>query len=103
MDDWDRRRQRQAQLAIQSAVPVDGGITPTAGGVLFFGDMGGNLYAFDAAKGRKLWSTDLGGAIAGGVITYDTGAGQRVAVAAGMTSPIWPTPKVNGKVVVFGL
>jgi len=26
-----------------------------------------------------------------------------IAVAAGMTSPIWPTPKVNGKVVVLGL
>jgi alcohol dehydrogenase (cytochrome c) len=37
------------------------------------------------------------------VISYDTGAGQRVAVAAGMTSPIWPTPKINGKVVVLGL
>jgi len=24
-------------------------------------------------------------------------------VAAGMTSPIWPTPKVNAKVVVLGL
>jgi len=32
-----------------------------------------------------------------------TGAGQRIAVAAGMTSPIWPTPKINGKVVVLGL
>lgn len=83
--------------------PLMGGITPTAGGVLFFGDMGGNFYAFDAAAGKKLWSQDLGGAIAGGVISYDTGAGQRVAVAAGMTSPIWPTPKINGKVVVLGL
>jgi len=83
--------------------PLMGGITPTAGGVLFFGDMGGNFYAFDAAKGGKLWSSNLGGAIAGGVISYDTGAGQRVAVAAGMTSPIWPTPKINGKVVVLGL
>jgi outer membrane protein assembly factor BamB len=80
-----------------------GGITPTSGNLLFFGDMGGNFYAFDAASGKKLWSLDLGGAIAGGVITYDTGAGQRVAVAAGMTSPIWPTPKVNGKVAVLGL
>jgi hypothetical protein len=26
-----------------------------------------------------------------------------VAVAAGMTSPIWPTSKVNAKVVVLGL
>jgi hypothetical protein len=24
-------------------------------------------------------------------------------VAAGMTSPIWPTPKVNGKIVILGL
>ncbi len=83
--------------------PLMGGITPTAGGVLFFGDMGGTLYAFDSASGQKLWSTDLGGAIAGGVITYDTGAGQKVAVAAGMTSPIWPTQKINGKIVILGL
>jgi alcohol dehydrogenase (cytochrome c) len=80
-----------------------GGVTPTAGGVLFFGDMGGTLYAFDAARGRKLWSSKLEGAIGGGIITYDTGAGQKVAVAAGMTSPIWPTAKVNAEVVVFGL
>jgi len=45
----------------------------------------------------------LGGAIGGGVITYDTGTGQKIAVAVGMTSPIWPTQKVTGKVVVLGL
>ncbi len=83
--------------------PIIGGVTPTSGGLLLFGDMGGNFYVFDAASGKKLWSTDLGGAIAGGVITYDAGQGQRIAVAAGMTSPIWPTPKVNGKVVLLGL
>ena len=83
--------------------PLMGGVTPTAGRLLLFGDMGGNFYAFDAGSGKKLWSVDLGGAIGGGVITYDTGAGQKIAVAAGMTSPIWPTPKINGKVVVLGL
>jgi alcohol dehydrogenase (cytochrome c) len=87
----------------KAPAPLMGGITPTSGGVVFFGDMGGTFYAFDSAKGKKLWSTDLGGAVAGGVITYDTGAGQKVAVAAGMTSPIWPTTKVNGKIVVLGL
>jgi PQQ-dependent dehydrogenase (methanol/ethanol family) len=97
-DDSGRRRWQ-----FKAPFPLMGGITPTAGGVLFFGDMGGAFYAFDAKIGRKLWSTDLGGAVAGGVITYDTGAGQKVAVAAGMTSPIWPTPKVTGKVVVLGL
>jgi len=78
-------------------------VTPTAGGLLLFGDMGGHFYAFDATGGKQLWSTDLGGAIGGGVITYDSGQGQKVAVAVGMTSPIWPTAKVNGKVVVLGL
>ena len=83
--------------------PLLGGVTATIGRLVLFGDMGGNLYAFDAASGKKLWSTDLGGAIGGGLITYDSGQGQKIAVAAGMTSPIWPTLKVNGKVVVLGL
>ena len=87
----------------KAPAPVMSGVTPTAGGVTFFGDMTGTLYAFDSAKGAKLWSADLGGAIGGGVITYDTGAGQKVAVAAGMTSGIWPGPKVNAKIVVLGL
>ena len=83
--------------------PIMGGVTPTSGHLVLFGDMGGNLYAFDAASGKKLWSTDLGAAVGGGVITYDSGQGQKIAVAAGMTSPIWPTAKVNAKVVVLGL
>jgi alcohol dehydrogenase (cytochrome c) len=93
----------EKRWSVRTPFPILSGTTPTAGGVVFFGDMGGNFYVFDAQSGTQLWSTDLGGALAGGVITYDTGAGQKVAVAAGMTSPIWPTPKVNGKVVVFGL
>jgi alcohol dehydrogenase (cytochrome c) len=48
-------------------------------------------------------SRNLGGAIAGGIVTYDTGTGQKVAVATGMTSPIWPTAKVTAKVMVLGL
>lgn len=93
----------QRKWQFHAPFPIMSGITPTSGRLLLFGDMGGNFYAFDAVSGKKLWSTDLGGAIAGGVITYDTGQGQRIAVAAGMTSPIWPTPKINGKVVVLGL
>ena len=55
-----------------------------------------------ARRGWPLGSSQLGGAIAGGVISYDTGEGQRVAVAVGMTSPIWPTAKVTAKVVILG-
>ena len=83
--------------------PLLGGVTPTIGRLVLFGDMGGNFYALDAMSGKKLWSMDLGGAIGGGVITYDSGQGQKIAVAVGMTSPIWPTRKINGKVVVLSL
>lgn len=87
----------------KAPTPIMGGITPTAGGLVFFGDMSGNLYAFDTSGGKKLWSQNLGGAIGGGVISYDSGQGQRIAIATGMTSPIWPTPKTTAKVVIMGL
>ena len=77
-------------------------MTPTAGGVVFFGDAGGNFYALDAANGQKLWGQELGGAIGGGVITYANGT-QKVAVAAGFAHPAWPTKITKAKIVVLGL
>jgi PQQ-dependent dehydrogenase (methanol/ethanol family) len=83
--------------------PVIGGVTPTAGGVVFFGDVGGNFYALDAATGQKLWGRGLGGAIGGGVITYMADGAQRVAVAAGLTNLVWPVKVVRARIVVLGL
>ena len=83
--------------------PVMSGITATAGGVVFAGDMGGTLYAFESGTGQLLWSQDLGGALGGGIITYKAGGAQRLAVAVGMTSPIWPTQETTGQVVVLAV
>jgi alcohol dehydrogenase (cytochrome c) len=83
--------------------PVMSGITPTAGGVVFFGDMEGALKALDAKSGGVLWEHQLDGAAGGGIITYGVNGKQLVAVASGMTSPIWPTPKTTAKIVVFGI
>jgi PQQ-dependent dehydrogenase (methanol/ethanol family) len=88
---------------LKSNYPILSGMTPTAGGVVFFGDIGGNFYALDAANGRKLWGQDLGGAIGGGVITYTADGAQKVAVAIGFTHPAWPTKIVTAKIVVLGL
>jgi outer membrane protein assembly factor BamB len=88
---------------LKSNYPILSGMTPTAGGVVFFGDIGGNFYALDAANGQKLWGQDLGGAIGGGVITYTVNGAQKVAVAAGFTHLAWPTKIVKAKVVVLGL
>ncbi|MEO7050226.1 MAG: PQQ-binding-like beta-propeller repeat protein [Rhodanobacter sp.] len=88
---------------LKSNYPVLGGMTPTAGGVVFFGDMGGNFYAVNSTDGQRLWSTKLTGAIGGGVITYQFNGAQRVAVAAGFTAILWPTKVVTGKLVILGL
>jgi alcohol dehydrogenase (cytochrome c) len=78
-------------------------MTPTAGGLAFFGDVGGNFYALDAATGEKLWGEKIGGAIGGGVIAYKAGGGEKIAVATGYTNPFWPTELATGQVVVLGL
>lgn len=83
--------------------PIIGGVTPTAGDVTFAGDMGGNFYVIDSGSGKTLWKTDLHGAVAGGVITFDTGAGQKVAVSTGMQSKIWPTPKATAQIQVLAV
>jgi alcohol dehydrogenase (cytochrome c) len=83
--------------------PIQSGMTPTAGGVVFFGDMGGNFYALDATDGRKLWGQKIGGAIGGGVITYAVQGTQKVAVATGLTEVLWPTEITTAKVSVLGL
>jgi alcohol dehydrogenase (cytochrome c) len=77
-------------------------VTPKAGGVVFFGDMGGNFYALDANTGDKLWGQKIGGAVGGGVITYESEGQQRVAVATGLTEVLWPSDQTTAKVSVLG-
>jgi alcohol dehydrogenase (cytochrome c) len=88
---------------LKANYPILSGITPTAGGLVFFGDMGGNFYALDANNGKRLWTQKLEGAIGGGVITYMANGSQKVAVAAGLTSFVWPTEQATGKIVILGL
>jgi alcohol dehydrogenase (cytochrome c) len=88
---------------LRSNYPIVSGMTPTAGGLVFFGDTGGNFYALDAATGQKLWGRKIGGALGGGVITYTAGGAQKVAVATGLANIYWPTDVATGKIVVLGL
>jgi len=83
--------------------PIQSGMTPTAGGIVFFGDMGGNFYVLDSADGRKLWNQNLRGAIGGGVITYSANGTQKIAVAKGLTEILWPTELTTAKVSILGL
>jgi len=93
----------RARWHIKMATPMVAALTPTAGGLVFTGDLNGNLLGLDATSGKILYHYDTNNAIAGGVITYRAGGKQYVAAAAGNTSFVaW---KVTGKptLFIFGL
>jgi alcohol dehydrogenase (cytochrome c) len=88
---------------VRTNYPIIGAVTPTAGGLVFFGDAGGNFYAVDASSGAKLFAQKMKGAIAGGIITYTVNGAQKVAVTMGMTSPAWPVKAATAKITILGL
>src|SRR5579864_6349736 len=87
----------------QAAHPMLAGVTPTAGGLVFAADLGGELYAADADTGRILWQTDTGQSTGGGIVTYHAGGRQLIGVASGMKSPMWPGGAQQSRILVYGL
>jgi alcohol dehydrogenase (cytochrome c) len=87
----------------RSPTPQVAAVTTTAGGLVFTGDLNGDVRAFDARTGKVLWRHRTGRAIGGGVVSYEAGGRQYLAVAAGMSAPIWPTKKTTARVVIYRL
>jgi PQQ-dependent dehydrogenase (methanol/ethanol family) len=83
--------------------PMLAGVTPTAAGIVFVADLGGTIYALDQESGRVLWRTSTGEAMGGGIVAYSVHGRERVAVAAGMKSPIWPGSADKSRILVYGL
>ena len=71
---------------IQTPKPMVAAITATAGGLVFTGDLDGQLLAYDAATGKELWRHATGKAIGGGVISYQARGKQHIAAATGMNA-----------------
>jgi alcohol dehydrogenase (cytochrome c) len=67
--------------------PVLAGVTPTAGGIVLAGDNGGDLLIFDSGTGEVLLKKPIGGALAGGIVTYAREGKQYVAFTSGNVSP----------------
>lgn len=89
--------------SFHAPAPVVAGVTPTAGNVLFAGDLAGNLYAFNATTGDIAWKTPTGGAIGGSVISYAIAGKQRIAVTSGMKSNTWPMASGSPSLIIYGL
>ncbi|MGE0385501.1 MAG: PQQ-binding-like beta-propeller repeat protein [Gammaproteobacteria bacterium] len=67
----------------RAGAPVLASVTPTAGGLLFTGNMKGELLALDMASGEERARVDVGGSVNGGLATYAVGGRQYLAVASG--------------------
>jgi alcohol dehydrogenase (cytochrome c) len=87
----------------KSPTPMVAAVTPTAGGLVFTGDLNGDVVALDASMGSVLWKNATGAPLGGGVISYETNGHQRIAVAAGMSPVNWPLAKVTARVIVYAL
>jgi alcohol dehydrogenase (cytochrome c) len=84
----------------KSDLPVLAGVTPTAGGVVFTGELTGDFKALDAKSGKVLYHFFTGGPIAGGISTYELDHRQYVAVPSGSTSRTW-TPVSESAATLF--
>jgi len=87
----------------RSPTPMLAGVTTTAGGLVFTGDLDGDFLAFDAGNGAILWREHIGQPMGAGVVTFEVDGRQRIAVGTGKPSPVWPVESDSARVVVFGL
>lgn len=73
----------------RSPRPMVAAVTATAGGVIFAGELTGDLIALDAATGEVRFRQTTGGAVAGGIVPYEVAGQQHIAVASGRPSAFW--------------
>jgi quinohemoprotein ethanol dehydrogenase len=79
---YDPVRQKRV-WSVQHDHIWNGGVLATAGGLVFQGTAEGGFAAYDAATGRRLWSSEAGMGIIASPMTYSAGGKQYVSVLAG--------------------
>lgn len=88
----------------RSPRPMVAAVTTTAGDVVFSGELTGDFVTLDARSGEVLYRFNTGGPMGGGVITYEVGGRQYVAVASGSPSNYWVLGHAGAPtLVVFAL
>ena len=79
---WDPVEQKEV-WRVERTSPVNGGVLSTAGNLVFEGTAQGNLEAYRAATGEKLWSADAQSGVVAAPVTYTVSGEQFVAVVVG--------------------
>jgi alcohol dehydrogenase (cytochrome c) len=87
IDAWDPLTGKK-KWSVPDKYPRVSTILSTKGGLVFSGDMPGNIYAYDADNGKELWKFNMGSGSRGGIISYMAGGEQYILVPSGMGSAV---------------
>ena len=87
----------------ETEAPMLANVTPTAGGLVFAGDLKGTLYAVKSDDGTILLRHGMGASAGGGLISYLAGGKQYLAVVTGPVSPFFGGGKGTAKLTVLAL
>jgi glucose dehydrogenase len=79
----DTRSGGKIRWQVKTGEPLIGGVLATAGDLVFTGEGNGNLSAFDAGSGERLWQFNCGAGANAPPIAFEVDGKQFVAVAAG--------------------
>ena len=79
----------------RSPRPVIAAVTATQGGLLFGGELTGDLVAFDAATGAVRYRFNTGGPIGAGAVTYEVGAQDTAGFAVRHACGRWSMPETR--------
>lgn len=64
-------------------------MTAAAAGLIFAGELSGDIIALDAATGKERFRHTTGGPVGGGIVSYSVGGRPFIAVASGRPSNFW--------------
>src|SRR6185312_7697998 len=107
---WDPVNQK-AVWTVPRPYFWNAGVLATGGGLVFQGAAEGQVYAYDAANGKQLWSYPTGNGVIAPPMTYELDGEQYVALMVGsggggqVSAPsLLPTrPRLPGRLLVFKL
>jgi alcohol dehydrogenase (cytochrome c) len=87
----------------RSAKPMLAAVTTTSTGLVFTGEMTGDVIALEARTGKVLYRFNVGGPMNGGLISYAVNGKQYVAVMSGSASAFWRAAPGASTVIIFAL
>jgi PQQ-dependent dehydrogenase (methanol/ethanol family) len=82
---WDPVKQKAA-WSVPHDGPWNGGVLATSGGLVFQGTIKGEVIAYDAGSGEKLWSRGVNSGALSGISSYELDGEQYVALTTGWGS-----------------